>query len=110
MLLSYNYAGSAAARRMQAASVLLGYSRGHIVSWSDLEQDNRDLAIWPEEGIVPTRPRQSMRRPEGNGCLEGTGLRLRARRPQQPPGRTRRLPPRVRQVLLPRRTRSDAAP
>ena len=74
VLLSYNYAGSAAARRMQAASVLLGYSRRHIVSWSDLEQDNRDLAIWPEEGIVPTRPRQSMRRPRGSGCLQGSGL------------------------------------
>jgi len=73
VLLSYNYDGSAAARRMQAASVLLGYSRGHIVSWSDLEQDNRDLAVWPEEGIVPTRPRQSMRRPRGYGCLQGSG-------------------------------------
>jgi hypothetical protein len=73
VLLSYNYDGSYAARRMQAASVLLGYSPGHTVSWSDLEQDNHDLAIWPEEGIVPTRPRQTMHRPRGAGCLQGTG-------------------------------------
>ena len=101
VLLSYNYDGSAAARRMQAASVLLGYSRGHIVSWSDLEQDNRDLAVWPEEGIVPTRPRQSMRRPRGNGCLQGSGRVCTRGGHTQPRGRPRRLPPRVRQVLLP---------
>jgi hypothetical protein len=43
------------------------------VSWSDLDRDNDDLAVWPEEGIVPTRPRQTMREPTGEGCLEGTG-------------------------------------
>jgi hypothetical protein len=73
VLLSYNRDGARSSRRMQAATVLLGYSRAHIVSWSDLEQHNRDLAVWPEEGIVPTRPRQTMRTPRGRGCLQGTG-------------------------------------
>jgi hypothetical protein len=31
------------------------------------------LAVWPEEGIYPTNPVQSMSTPGGNGCLAGTG-------------------------------------
>jgi hypothetical protein len=58
-------------RRVQAATVLLGYSPGHVVSWSDLEQNNDNLAIWPEEGIYPMNPVQSMDSPSGSGCLTG---------------------------------------
>jgi hypothetical protein len=73
VLLSYDPSGSLQARRMQAASVLLGYSPGHTVSWSDLETNSGNLAIWPEEGLVPTAPVQSMAQPAGNGCLDGSG-------------------------------------
>jgi hypothetical protein len=73
VLLSYDPSGSVRARRVQAATVLLGYSQGHIVSWSDLEQNSSDLAVWPEEGIVPTQPIQTMAAPGGSGCLAGTG-------------------------------------
>lgn len=74
VLLSYGNDGSLRSRRVQAASVLLGYSPGHTVSWSDLEQDNLDLAVWPEEGIVPTEPLQTMAAPGGQGCLAGDGV------------------------------------
>jgi hypothetical protein len=73
VLLSYDPSGSQQARRIQAATVLLGYSPGHIVSWSDLEQNNDDLQVWPEEGIYPTNPVQSMGTPAGSGCLAGNG-------------------------------------
>ncbi|HUC87218.1 MAG TPA: hypothetical protein VMR75_02765, partial [Candidatus Saccharimonadales bacterium] len=74
VLLSYDSSGSStqlASRRMQAATDLLGYSPGHIVSWSDLEQNNDNLAVWPEEGIYPTSPVQTMGAPSGSGCLTG---------------------------------------
>jgi hypothetical protein len=61
-------------RRVQEATMLLGFSQGHLVDWADLEQGNGDLAVWPEEGIYPTRPAQSMRAPRGRGCLKGTGV------------------------------------
>jgi len=73
VLLSYDEGGRLAARRVQEATVLLGYSPGHIVDWADLEQDNLDLAVWPEEGVYPTRPIESMAPPQGSGCLTGTG-------------------------------------
>jgi hypothetical protein len=73
VLLSYDPSGSQQARRIQAATVLLGYSPGHIVSWSDLEQNNDDLQVWPEEGIYPTNPVQTMDTPGGSGCLHGNG-------------------------------------
>jgi len=73
VLLSYDPSGSLQARRVQAATVLLGYSPGHTVSWSDLEENSGDLAVWPEEGIVPTDPVQSMSAPGGAHCLDGTG-------------------------------------
>jgi hypothetical protein len=72
-LLSYDDSGEVDARRVQAASVLLGYSPGHIVSWSDLEQNSNNLAVWPEEGIYPTDPVQTMATPGGSGCLAGNG-------------------------------------
>jgi hypothetical protein len=72
-LLSYDQSGSLKDRRLQAATVLLGYSPGHIVSWSDLEQNSSNLAVWPEEGIYPTQPVQTMATPGGSGCLAATG-------------------------------------
>jgi hypothetical protein len=74
VLQSYDPSGSLRARRVQAATVLLGYSQGHTVSWSDLEQNSNDLAVWPEEGIVPTNPAQTMAQPGGDGCLQGQGV------------------------------------
>ena len=73
-LLSYDPSGSLRARRVQAATVLLGYAPGHTVSWSDLEQNSSNLAVWPEEGIVPTEPVQTMAHPAGAGCLQGKGV------------------------------------
>jgi hypothetical protein len=73
VLLSYDSSGSLRARRIQAATVLLGFSPGHVVSWSNLEQNSSDLAVWPEEGIYPTKPIQTMATPGGSGCLAGTG-------------------------------------
>lgn len=60
-------------RRVQEATDLLGYSRGHLVDWADLEEGSADIAVWPEEGIYPTRPVESMGVPRGRGCLRGTG-------------------------------------
>jgi hypothetical protein len=74
--LSYDQAGSSTqqqSRRVQEATILLGNSPGHLVDWADLEQGSSDLAVWPEEGIDPTNPVQSMSTPGGNGCLAGTG-------------------------------------
>jgi hypothetical protein len=74
VLLSYDSSGSLQGRRVQAATILLGYSTGHTVSWSDLEQNSNNLAVWPEEGIYPTNPVQSMAAPSGTGCFAGTGI------------------------------------
>jgi hypothetical protein len=73
VLLSYAPGGSDQARLVQEATVMLGYERGHVVDWADLEQDNLHLAVWPEEGIYPTRPVQSMAAPRGAGCFRGKG-------------------------------------
>lgn len=74
--LSYGAAGASyqqRSRRVQEATILLGYSPGHLVDWADLEQGSSDLAVWPEEGLYPTSPVQSMGAPGGSGCLAGTG-------------------------------------
>lgn len=74
--LSYAQAGASyqqQTRRVQEATMLLGYSPGHLVDWADLEQGSSNLGVWPEEGIVPTNPVQSMTAPTGAGCLTGTG-------------------------------------
>lgn len=74
VLLSYDTSGSTQGRRVQEATVLLGYSPGHIVSWADLETNSDDLAVWPEEGIYPTNPVQTMSDPSGTAyCLDPTG-------------------------------------
>ncbi|MGO9976980.1 MAG: hypothetical protein ACLP01_30105 [Solirubrobacteraceae bacterium] len=74
VLLSYDTSGSQQARLVQAATILLGYSQGHTVSWSDLNTNSDDLAVWPEEGIVPTQPIQTMGAPTGVDCLAGQGI------------------------------------
>ncbi|MGO9495643.1 MAG: hypothetical protein ACLQA5_02870 [Solirubrobacteraceae bacterium] len=74
--LSYGAAGASyqqQSRRVQEATILLGYSSGHLVDWADLEQGSGDLAVWPEEGLYPTSPVESMGPPGGTGCLAGTG-------------------------------------
>ena len=74
--LSYGQAGAASqqqSRRVQEATILLGYSPGHLVDWADLNQGSNNLSVWPEEGIYPTQPVQSMGAPGGSGCLAGTG-------------------------------------
>jgi hypothetical protein len=73
VFLSYDSNGSLSARRVQAATVLLGYEPDRIVSWSDLEQGSSDLAVWPEAGIYPTEAVQTMTAPGGSGCMAGTG-------------------------------------
>jgi hypothetical protein len=76
MLLSYGNAGADyqdQSRRVQEATVLLGYSQGHVVDWDDVELGSSDLSVWPEEGIYPTHPLESMARPRGRGCLTGSG-------------------------------------
>jgi hypothetical protein len=67
-------ADQAQTRRVQEATMLLGYSPGHLVDWGNMETGSTDLAVWPEEGIYPTKPIESMRAPGGRGCLAGTGV------------------------------------
>ncbi|MFZ0041956.1 MAG: hypothetical protein WAK93_11665, partial [Solirubrobacteraceae bacterium] len=61
-------------RRVQEGTMLLGYGPGHLVDWADLERGSRALAVWPEEGLYPTHPLQSMKSPHGPGCLAGRGV------------------------------------
>jgi hypothetical protein len=61
-------------RRVQEATVLLGFRPGHMVDWANLEVGSSRLAVWPEEGIYPQSPVQSMGVPGGHGCLAGTGI------------------------------------
>jgi hypothetical protein len=77
VLMSRENAGSAhelQSRRVQEATVLLGFNSGRVVDWADLEQGSPSLAVWPEEGIYPTHPIQSLAAPRGRGCLAGTGV------------------------------------
>jgi hypothetical protein len=60
-------------RRVQEATILLGFTPGHIVDWANIDSGSRHLGVWPEEGIYPTAPIESMRAPGGRGCLKGTG-------------------------------------
>jgi hypothetical protein len=74
--LSYGAAGAAyqqQSRRVQEATILVGYSPKHLVDWAALEQGSNNLAVWPEAGIYPTAPVQTMQSPGGNGCLAGAG-------------------------------------
>ncbi len=60
-------------RLVTEATDLLGFTPTHLVDWADLERGSHDLAVWPEEGIYPTDPVQTMAAPRGRGCLAGTG-------------------------------------
>lgn len=69
-ILSYgNASGNAAARRAQQATEMLGWDSTNLydgmMSWEDLEQDTSNLSAFPEQGIVPTGPLQSMAAPSG---------------------------------------------
>lgn len=49
-------------RAISNAIAWLGYSQGHTIVFKDLEDANDGLAVWPEDGIVPTLALQSMSR------------------------------------------------
>jgi hypothetical protein len=79
MLLSRGDAGApyeSRGRRVVEATMLLGFQPGRLIDWADLEHgsnNSRSFAVFPEEGIYPTVPVQSMARPGGPGCLTGFG-------------------------------------
>ncbi len=76
VILSRGHAGAAyqpQSRRVTEATMLLGFSPHHLVDWAGLEEGSKSLAVWPEEGIYPSRPLESMGTPGGAGCLAGTG-------------------------------------
>jgi hypothetical protein len=60
-------------RNVQEATVLLAFTPRRVVDAADLEQGSNDLEVWPEEGIYPTAPMQTMGAPTGRGCLNGNG-------------------------------------
>jgi hypothetical protein len=47
-------------RIVTTAVVWLGDSDGRTVAWPDLEYNTNNLAVWPEDEIVPTDPLESM--------------------------------------------------
>jgi hypothetical protein len=56
-------AGSAAqvAQRLVTTAVAwLGFDEGRTVVWPDLEYNTKNLAVWPEDGLYPTQPVESM--------------------------------------------------
>jgi hypothetical protein len=64
------------ARLVQEATILLGYSPTHLVDWADLDSQATNLHVFPEEGIYPTEPVQSMGAPSDGSsgpCLTGNG-------------------------------------
>jgi hypothetical protein len=77
-LLSRDRSGSQPSRLVQQATVMLGYNGSQVVDWANLETNSNDLAVWPEEGIVPANPVQSMGPPGDasgqSGCLAGDGV------------------------------------
>jgi hypothetical protein len=73
VLLGYNPDGDPVARRVQEATVMLGFSPGKIVDWADLAENRPGLAVWPEEGLYFTRPVQTMQAPTGSACMNGLG-------------------------------------
>ncbi|MGO9971366.1 MAG: hypothetical protein ACLP01_00765 [Solirubrobacteraceae bacterium] len=73
VLLGYNTIGSLVARRVQEATVMLGFKPGKIVDWADLATWTQGLAIWPEEGLYFEQPIQTMQTPSGPRCMNGLG-------------------------------------
>lgn len=64
-------------RLISEATELLGYKAGQTYQWPELEQvsgggaPQSNLELWPESGIYPTAPVQTMASPSGSGCLAG---------------------------------------
>ncbi len=54
------------ARLVHEAVILLGYSKGHTVSWENFEKGRDKLNVWPESFLYPSRPLQSMRTGAGD--------------------------------------------
>lgn len=76
VLLSHGAAGApyqSASRRVQEATILLGFHGAQVVDGADLEDGSQNLAVWPEESIYPADPVQTMQAPRGRGCLGGLG-------------------------------------
>lgn len=73
VLLGYNASGSQVARRVEEATVMLGFEPGRIVDWADLDEHKPGLAVWPEEGLYFTKPLQTMGKPAGPHCMNGLG-------------------------------------
>jgi hypothetical protein len=73
VLLGYNRSGSPVARRVQQATVMLGFEPGRIVDWAALAQNRPGLAVWPEEGLYFSGALQTMRMPSGARCMNGLG-------------------------------------
>ncbi len=72
VLLGYNTSGSPIARRVQEATVMLGFQPGKIVDWADLT-NAPGLAVWPEEALYFEQPLQTMSLPSGRLCMNGLG-------------------------------------
>ena len=69
VLLSYDSSGSLRARRVQAATVLLGYSPGHTVSWSDWSRTATTSRSGPRRGSSRrTRCRRCRSRAAAAAC------------------------------------------
>jgi hypothetical protein len=47
-------------RVVTTAVAWLGYSPGHTIVFPNLEDNTTNLAVWPEDAIVPTEPLESM--------------------------------------------------
>ena len=74
LLHPYDSSGSAQGRRVSIAATWLGYSQGHTALQEDMNNGvSTDLAVFPEEGIYPSAPVQTMGAPGGSGCEAGTG-------------------------------------
>ena len=59
----YSAPGSAVQvhQRVAATAIAwLGYSPGHTIVFPNLEDNTTNLAVWPEDAIVPTQPLESM--------------------------------------------------
>ena len=51
-----------AQRLVTTAVAWLGYADGHTIVWPNLEFTTQNLAVWPEDEIVPTQPLETMSR------------------------------------------------
>ncbi len=49
-----------AQRLVTTAIAWLGYADGHTIVWPNLEFSTQNLAVWPEDDIVPTQPLETM--------------------------------------------------